>query len=89
MIHSLAGGSFKEKQILDFAKVEILEGLSVGAVFWYILPFGDYNIGDEVYVPLGINNIKTRAKIVRIDKNKTEGSTPIPIKTAKKIIGKL
>lgn len=89
MIHSLAGGSFKEKQLFDFAKVEIMEGVSTGVILWYLLPDGDFKVGDNVIVPLGLNNVRTKGKILRIDRDRIEGSTPIPIKNSKKIIDKI
>lgn len=89
MIHSLAGGSFRDKQVLDFAKVEILEGIQKGDKYWYILPDRSFSINDEVMVPLGRNNLKQRAVILRIDYSVMEGQTPVPIKLAKEIIRKV
>jgi len=88
MIHSLAGGSFREKRIADFAKVEILEGIMQGEKYWYILDIGGVVVGDNVLVPLGVSNIKTTAKVLRVDKNVQEGHGPIPFKVAKKVISK-
>ena len=88
MIHSLAGGSFREKQVLDFAKVEIVDGIQKGDKFWYILKDRTLSVGDKVIVPLGRNNIRQNAIILRIDYSVVEGQTPVPIKLAKEIISK-
>ena len=88
MIHSLAGGSFKEKRVADFAKVEILEGAFTGKSLWYILPSKIFNEGDEVVVPVGINNTKTSGRIIKIDKNVYEGCSPVPFNRAKEVVGK-
>lgn len=88
MIHSLAGGSFREKRVLDFALVDIAEGVMKGGKFWYLVPRGDFAVGDAVLVPLGVKNTETRARILRIDKNVVEGQTPVPIRSAKYILQK-
>ena len=88
MIHSLAGGSFKEKKFADFAKVQIIEGMMAGSVLWYILPNKGFNVGDTVIVPLGANNNRVKAKILKIENNILEGQSPIPFNKAKEIICK-
>ena len=89
MIHSLAGGSFREKRVLNFAKVKICDGIMKDNLLWYILPPGDFNVGDRVVVPLGSTNARQTATIERIDKNVLEGQTPVPIRSAKTIISKI
>ena len=90
MIHSLAGGSFRDKRVEAFAFVEILESIMKGNKFWYIVPKRlTVNAGDEVIVPLGLKNTELRAKILRIDKNVIEGQTPVPLRSAKYILRKL
>lgn len=89
MIHSLAGGSFREKKILDFCKIELTESLNTGKVFWYTTGGLNLTAGDEVLVPLGKNNLKVRGKVLRVDKNVVEGQTPVPINMAKEVIRKL
>ena len=88
MIHSLAGGSFREKRVVDFAKVEISSGVLKGNCFWYVLPSRNFDVGDSVVVPLGKNNAKSDGVIVRIDLSVVEGQTPVPLKIAKEIIRK-
>ena len=82
MIHSLAGGSFREKRVLDFVKVQIEDKF-----FWYTTGGFDLNAGDKVLVPL--KNMRVEGVVVRVDYQKTEGQTPIPINMAKEIIKKL
>ena len=89
MIHSLAGGSFKEKRVFDFAKVELMEGIQKGDFLWYIVDNPLIAEGDEVFVPVGRANQKTKARVVRIDKKRVEGMTPVPINIAKRILGKV
>lgn len=86
MIHSLAGGKIREMEIQDFAKVEIIEGLEEGKIFWYISPFLQLKIGDFVLVPLGRSNAPTRAKVLKIEKNLSAQVAPVPISRAKQII---
>jgi len=89
MIHSLAGGSFREKRVEDFALVEMEEGVMKGLKFWYLLPSRDFEVGDLVVVPLGVKNINFRAKITRIDHAVEYGRTPVPLNSAKYIIEKI
>lgn len=86
MIHSMAGGELKFNQHFDFAKVEIIEGEDIGLIFWFISPFSNLQIGNKVLVPLGKNNKEVKAKVLRIDKNISEQSSPLPIKRMKTII---
>ena len=81
MIHSLSGGELKINNSYDFAKVE---NLNNGDIYWYISPFPSLKINDIVLVPLKENQIKGR--VIRIDKNVSEQSFPIPINRMRKII---
>ena len=85
MIHSLAGGNLGNERYLDFALVEIIEGAFVASKAWYISRAG-VNLGDEVLVSYRGLNVK--AKVLRIDKNVSSYSSPIPVKSAKQIIKK-
>lgn len=82
MIHSLAGGSFREKRVLDFVKVQIGDNF-----FWYTTGGIVVNVGDKVLVPL--KKMRVEGLVVRVDYQKIEGQTPIPINMAKEIIKKL
>lgn len=88
MIHSLAGGSIRDISFLDFAKVEILEGVQKGSWFWYITDIPNLKAQDEVFVPLGATNQRTRGKVLRIDYSVSAQNAPIPIKRAKKVLSK-
>jgi hypothetical protein len=86
MIHSLAGGELRTTETHDFAKVEILEGICAGDIFWYISNIKNLKVGDMVLVPLGKNNLPAKAKVLRIDKNVSSQTSPIPPKHAKEIL---
>lgn len=88
MIHSMAGGKLGNIEYNDFAKVRILDGENQGQAFFFITKILDLKVGDEVYVPLGLNNIKTLGKVERIDKHISSQCSPIPVKKAKLIISK-
>lgn len=89
MIHSLSGGELKLHKSYDFAKVEIKEGFEKGKPYWFICPFKDVCQNDLVLVPLGQENAPTKALVLRIDKNISEQTSPLPIKHMKKILQKL
>jgi len=85
MIHSLAGGILSDNKKLDFAKVEILSDYYSG-IFWYITEIPKLKVGDIVVVPFGKNEILVEGKVLKIDKNISSQTAPIPIKRAKKIL---
>lgn len=85
MIHSMAGGDIKNLSYADFAKVEIIEGTNAGSRFFYIACGGE-KVDDIVLVPVGKNNILTKAKVLRVDKNVNSQVSPVSIKRAKKVV---
>ena len=85
MIHSLAGGILSDNKKLDFAKVEILSDYYSGT-FWYITEIPKLKVGDIVVVPFGKNEILVEGKVLKIDKNISSQTPPVPLKTAKKIL---
>ena len=87
MIHSLAGGNLGKEQYFNFAFVEILEVENKGKKFWYISKILGLKKDDIVLVPFF--NIEVQAKVIRVDKNVSSYSSPIPIKKAKVIIRKI
>ena len=89
MIHSLAGGEVKDIRYCDFAKVQILEGVHSGDIFWYITDVADLKAQDKVIVPLGANNIETLAVVLRVDKCVSAYSSPVPVKRAKRVVRKV
>lgn len=88
MIHSLSGGKLKINNSFDFAKVQICEGVEKGRLYWFICPFKDVCKNDIVLVPLGQENIPVKALVLRIDKNISEQTSPLPIKRMKIILQK-
>ncbi len=86
MIHSLAGGSIREKKVADFYKVELLEGINKGGLYWYISSIKNLNEGDIVIVPIGANNIHTKGQIKKIQKSVVQGCSPVPFNVVKSII---
>lgn len=88
MIHSLAGGDIKKIKVNDFAKVELLEGLSKGGIFWYISKIEDLKEGDIVLVPFGKYDALTKAKVLRVDKAVSSQISPIPTGHAKEVYSK-
>lgn len=86
MIHSLAGGSLGKSSVNDFAKVKILEGALKDSWFWYITEIKGLKEGDQVIVPLGERNERVKGEVLRIDKNVSNFSSPVPTNRAKKII---
>ncbi len=86
MIHSLSGGVIKDIEYFDFAKVKVTEGILCNNIFWYISPFSNLKQGDIVLVPLGANNTQTKAEVLRVDKNVSGQTAPVPVKRCKKII---
>ncbi len=90
MIHSLAGGDMRFNNLHDIVKVEIIEGMSTGNIYWFLTnPMLDLKDGDLVIVPLGRNEIFTKAKVLRVDKNVPEHNFPMPIKRMKEVVRKI
>mgnify|MGYP006916089930 CR=1 FL=1 len=87
MIHSLSGGFVRELEYADFVKVKILTGESVGMLFWYKTDLIDIKIGDKVEVLLKGQPVE--GEIVKIERNQSNQTAPIPIKRAQSIIKKL
>lgn len=85
MIHSMAGGKLQEIDFVNLAKVEIIDGVFKGEIYWYITEIVALKENDFVYVPFGKNNTLLKAKVLRIDKNVSTRTTPIPFKRLKKI----
>ena len=85
MIHSMAGGSIKNIEYNDYAKVEIIE--KSNQIIWYKSKIKNLQIGDLVLVPF--NNITVTGKILRIDKNVSDQIAPRILKNSNYIIKKL
>ena len=87
MIHSLAGGNIGKEQYFNFAFVEILDGAYKGSKAWYISKV--FGLKAEDIVLVSFNNIETKARVIRVDKNVSSFASPVPVKRAKTIIKKI
>lgn len=87
MIHSLAGGEIREKQMYTFCKVEITSGADKGLKLWYLSDMFALCEGDVVEVPLRTK--KEQGKVVLIIKNTTNDRAPVPVNRAKYVLKKL
>ena len=87
MIHSLAGGSFREKRVEDFALVEILDPAASGGKFWYLTGGIELSCGNKVLVPLKTKRVL--GVVIRVDKARSQGQSPVPYNIAKEIIKKV
>ena len=79
MIHSTAGGTMREYNRYDYAKVEV-----EGVPHFYLSPFSELKEEDIVSVPVGLE-VK-EGKVLRVDRNILEQNFPISAKRLKKII---
>ena len=82
MIHSLSGGVLSENNIVDIAKVQF----ETGEIYWYICNIENIKVGQIVLVPFGKSDKPTKAKILRIDKNVSSQTSPVPFSRMKEII---
>lgn len=85
MIHSLSGGIIKDAGSYTFVKV-VFE--SDPTPKWYISDF-PVEEGDKVCAPFGVADMPTVGVAVKVENNVSGQVTPIPLKTAKKIISVL
>ena len=83
MIHSLSGGVIKDYGAYTFVKV-VFEGEE--RPYWYISDFA-VEEGDKVNAPFGKADMPREATVVKVEKNVSGQVTPIPLKTAKKLLG--
>lgn len=84
MIHSCAGGIVANNKKMDFVKVEIV---SDETVCWYVTKLPFLQVGSFVNVPYGKLDTPTKAKVLRVDKNVSNQTAPIPVSRAKEIYG--
>ncbi len=85
MIHSMSGGIISDPGKYTFVKVK-LDGEDTP--YWYICDF-DVEEGDRVKAPRGAAAIPTPATVIRVERNVSGQVTPIPVKRAKKLCGKI
>ena len=87
MIHSLSGGFVRELEYADFVKVKITSGESAGQMFWYKTDILYIAAGDMVKVPLKGQVVE--GEVVKLERNVSNQTAPIPIKRAQSVIQKL
>lgn len=83
MIHSLSGGVIKDYGSYTFVKV-IFDGEE--RPYWYI---SDFHVeeGYKVTAPFGRADMPREATVIKVESNVSGQVTPIPLKTAKKLLG--
>lgn len=84
MIHSMSGGVIKDAGSYTFVKVKFDDD----GVAWYITDF-EVVEGDRVKAPRGIGGVSTPAKVMKVEYNVSGQVTPIPLRSAKKLICKI
>ncbi|MCH5163128.1 MAG: hypothetical protein J1G38_06540 [Clostridiales bacterium] len=84
MIHSMSGGILSDYGTYTFVKVAF-EGEP--APRWYISEF-DVEEGDKVRAPFGRIDAERVGTVVKVERNVSGQVTPVPLKSAKRLIGK-
>ena len=85
MIHSMAGGELGSFDVCDFAKVKILSGNNANNEIWFKCQIASAKVGDKCFVYDNENQL-VEGEILRIDKQVSSFSSPVPFKRAKSII---
>lgn len=85
MIHSLSGGIIKDYGSYVFVKVVFDDAPTP---YWYVSDF-DVEPGDRVSAPKGRANTPTAATVVKVESNVSGQVTPVPLKSAKRLLKKL
>lgn len=83
MIHSMSGGVLSEFDTYTFVKVAFEDG---ARPYWYVSDFA-VSAGDTVTAPFG-GGVK-RATVITVEQNVSGQVTPIPLRSAKKLIAKV
>ena len=86
MIHSMGGGIIKDIGSYTFVKV-VFDDDESKTPYWYISDFS-VDVGDRVTAPRGKADMPSCATVVKVENNVNGQVTPIPLRTAKKLIGK-
>ncbi len=84
MIHSMSGGILSEYGTYTFVKVA-LDGES--APYWYVSEF-DVNEGDRVIAPFGRSGAPKSGTVLRVERDVSGQVAPVPVKHARRLIGK-
>lgn len=83
MIHSLSGGVIKDSGSYTFVKVRFEDE---DRPYWYVSDFS-VSEGDKVTAPFGKADMPREAVVLKVERNVSGQVTPIPLKTAKKLLG--
>lgn len=89
MIHSLSGGVIKQNKNYSIAKIEVIEGVFKGNIYFYINQIENLKLNDSVLIPFGKNDTLLKGKVLRIDENVNEQNLPFPLSKMKEIFKKL
>lgn len=81
MIHSLAGGKLQNVVNFSGAKVKVNK---YEKNYWFINPFSNLKIGDNVLVPVG--NEILLGEVIKIEDNISSQISPVPYKKMKEIL---
>lgn len=84
MIHSMSGGVLSEYGSYTFAKVKF-DGID--APYWFIAEF-DVQEGDPVLAPFGAAAMPRQATVIKVERNVSGQVAPVPVKRAKRLIGR-
>ena len=86
MIHSMSGGIIKDAGTYTFVKV-VFDDDETKTPYWYISDFS-VEVGDSVSAPRGKANMVAIATVVKVETNVNGQVTPVPLRSAKKLIAK-
>ena len=84
MIHSMSGGVIKDPGAYTFVKIAFDDDPE-NTPHWYISDFSD-EAGDRVSAPRGRADMPARATVLRVEKNVSGQVTPVPLRSAKKLL---
>ena len=86
MIHSMSGGIIKDVGTYTFVKI-VFDDDENKTPYWYISDFA-VEVGDSVSAPRGKADMVAIATVVKVETNVNGQVTPIPLRSAKKLIAR-
>ena len=86
MIHSMSGGIIKDVGTYTFVKI-VFDDDEQKTPYWYISDFS-VEVGDSVSAPRGKADMVGIATVVKVEPNVNGQVTPIPLRSAKKLIAR-
>lgn len=84
MIHSMSGGILKDPGSYTFVKIAFDDDPEK-TPYWYVSDFS-VAAGDKVSAPRGRADMPARATVLRVEKNVSGQVTPVPLRSAKKLL---